>query len=138
MHGPHTMKLLLFCLGFCALSLSASAASAANTPVKNEVKFTGTYYLPDQLTKRPVAKQQAVPRYPSEMSRERLHGQVEVAFIINEKGVTEEVQVATATNPSFADAALVAVKQWRFKPGLKDGVAVRALVLQRLEFEMAN
>lgn len=132
------MKLIPICLGLCALSLGAWAAPAANAPVKNEVKFTGTYYLPDQLGTRPVIIKQAQPRFPSDLSRDGIGGQVEIAFIVNEKGMPEEVQVATATNASYGEAAIVAVKQWRFKAGIKDGVPVRTAILQKIEFEFGR
>jgi len=131
------MKSILSCLGFIAL-VSGVFAAVTDAPVKNDVKLSGTYYLPDQLSKKPVAKEQVAPRYPQDMAQWRVKGQVEIVFIISEKGVPEEVQVATATNQSFGAAAATAVKQWRFKPGQKDGVAVRTAILQRLEFEVQN
>jgi protein TonB len=133
------MKSFLFCLGFLALAAGVFAADkAAAVPVKNEVKFTGEYFLSDQLDTRPAIKQQTVPRFPSDMSRDQTKGRVEIAFIVNAKGVPEEVQVAAATSRSFGEAAVSAVKQWRFKPGKKGGVAVRTAILQELEFAYGN
>lgn len=133
------MKSFLFCLGFLALAAGLSAADNATAgPVKNEVKFTGEYFLPDQLDTRPAIKQQAQPRFPSDMIRDRTTGQVEIAFIVNAKGVPEEVQFASATNLSFGEVAVAAVKQWRFKPGKKGGGAVRTAILQRIDFSYAN
>lgn len=137
--AAYTMKSFLFCLTFLATAAVALAAdNAATALVKNEVKFTGAYFLPDQVDARPVITQQAQPRFPSEMSRNQTEGQAEIAFLINAKGVPEEVQVATATNQSFGEAAAVAVKQWRFKPGKKGGVAVRTAILQTIKFEYGN
>ena len=63
-------------------------------------------------------------------------GQAEIAYIVNEKGRTEEVQIATATNQEFGEAARDAVARWRFKPGKKDGKPVRTAVVQIVTFNL--
>lgn len=112
------------------------AARPEPVPVKNEVKFSGTYLTYDEVPEKPTAVSQSEPKYPRAMWRIRVEGQAVVAFVINEKGSPEEVQVASATDAAFGEAAVEAVKTWRFKPGRKDGAPVKVTVRQKLKFHL--
>ncbi|CAA6677112.1 MULTISPECIES: energy transducer TonB [unclassified Lentimonas] len=54
---------------------------------------------------------------------------VMVLLTVNTEGEIENAEVTRADAPDFAKSVLQAVKQWRFTPALKDGVAVRSRVL---------
>lgn len=132
------MNLRLISLGFCALLTVTLAASPPASPVSNNVNFTGEFYYSTEVSERPAMKKTPAPRYPSEMLKDSSPGRVEVAFIINEKGLPEEVQIAMATNAAFGEAAAKAVKSWRFKPGKLEGKPVRVAILQKIEFTLEN
>jgi len=103
-------------------------------PVSNEVHFTGAYLTPDQVDSPPVVIDQVPPDYPAAMRRNNLDGKVLVALIVLPNGKPDQVQLIEATHPLFADAAVEAVRHWRFKPALKNGVAVAAQMQLPLEF----
>jgi protein TonB len=48
-----------------------------------------------------------------------------VDFIVDERGQVQMARVMKADSQEFADAALTAVQQWRFSPGVKDGRVVQ-------------
>jgi outer membrane biosynthesis protein TonB len=59
-------------------------------------------------------------------------------FIVDENGdVLLEVEAIEATHPEFAVAAMEAVLDWKFDPGLKDGQPVNTKVRQTLEFAVS-
>lgn len=121
------------------LLASACALFAARpepVPVKNEVKFTGVYFAPDEVSEKASATKMPPPSYPHEWSRQGLHGKAVVAFIINQKGRPEQVQAVSATDAAFGWEAVEAVKKWRFKPARKDGAPVSVLVRQLIEFHL--
>ena len=132
------MKLLLVCLGFVALSASAFSASEVLAPVKNEINFTGDFVYVREATVGPVLKKSAPPTYPREMRRTDAGGEAEIAFIVNAKGQPEEVQIFTATNALFGEAAAKAVSQWRYKPGTKNGVPVRVALIKTVVFQIGD
>ena len=61
------------------------------------------------------------PVYPSDLRSEGLTGTVHLQFVVNTAGRPERIQVVSAADPAFAQAAVQALSQWRFKPALRDG-----------------
>lgn len=135
--GPTPMNKFHLSRVLIALTLCAPVSTCALTPVKNELKLKGSYILVGEAAVRPVIVKATTPHYPSSLRLySELVGEVEVVFIINEKGIPEEVQAVSANDIEFAKAALEAVRQWRFKPGMKDGKPARVLVLQKVMFQI--
>lgn len=48
-----------------------------------------------------------------------------IIFIVNQRGRVENPIVQSSTDPIFENAALAAVKQWKFNPGTRNGQPVR-------------
>ena len=63
------------------------------------------------------------PTYPQKALEEGLSGSVTVDFVVDVKGEPAELRIAD-TNPSgvFDQAALEAIKHWRYEPFMLDGV----------------
>lgn len=53
----------------------------------------------------------------------------QIAFIVDEQGVPREISVASTTDTGLGEAAVEAVKQWRFEPVVRDGKAVATKVV---------
>ena len=103
-------------------------------PVSNEVHFTGAYLTPDQVDSPPVVTDQVPPDYPATMHRANLDGKALVALIVLPDGKPDQVQLVEATHPLFAEAAVEAVRHWRFKPAMKNGVPVASSMQLPIEF----
>jgi periplasmic protein TonB len=63
------------------------------------------------------------PQYPSAAGRERIEGTVVLLAVIGTDGSVKDVQVESGL-PILAQAAIDAVKQWRYKPYMIDGEPV--------------
>jgi periplasmic protein TonB len=63
------------------------------------------------------------PQYPTEAGRARLEGAVVLMAVIGKDGGVRDVRVESGL-PILAQAAIDAVKQWRYKPYLVDGEPV--------------
>ena len=63
------------------------------------------------------------PQYPPEAGRERIEGTVVLMAAITKDGTVRDVQVESGL-PLLAQAAIDAVKQWRYKPYLLNGEPV--------------
>jgi TonB family protein len=57
------------------------------------------------------------PKYPEDLRRLQIGGTVRLKVIISPRGSVESVEVLGG-NPILADAAIKAVKQWVYTPGL--------------------
>ena len=77
------------------------------------------------------------PRYPRRACNDGVDGWVDVEFTVNHEGETEEIQVLDASVPGqFENAAVNAVKRWRFEPVVVDGAVVRQRATVRVRFKV--
>lgn len=61
------------------------------------------------------------PEYPEKLLKAKLTGKAVVALRVSKTGRVLEPAIKEATDPAFGEAALTAVKLWRFLPRIKDG-----------------
>ena len=77
------------------------------------------------------------PVYPREAERQNISGWVDVEFTIAPDGSTQELVVRNAEpQRMFDQAAIDAVKRWRFEPVKRDGAAVAQRAAVRIRFEV--
>jgi protein TonB len=74
---------------------------------------------------RPVLLVKVEPSYPHVARRAGLGGRVTLRAVIAEDGSVESVEVFASTNSLFDNAAIEAVRQWRYRPALMNGRPVR-------------
>ncbi len=76
------------------------------------------------------------PDFPEAARRKGVTGWVEVVFTVTPKGTVADAEVRSSSPENvFDDAALRAVKQWRFEPATKDGQSVATRTMIRLKFD---
>jgi protein TonB len=63
------------------------------------------------------------PKYPPEAGQARIEGTVVLLAVIGKDGTVEDVHVESGL-PVLAQAAIEAVKQWRYRPYLLNGEPV--------------
>lgn len=81
-------------------------------------------------------KRTVPPEYPAEARRQKIEGWVEVVFTVMPDGTVDEVEVRNASPANvFDEAAVRAVKQWRFEPVSRDGEKVPQRAITRLRFK---
>ena len=84
---------------------------------------------------RPVMGNPA-PSYPSDAVRNGLSGRVVIKVLIGPDGGVIKARVASASPPGvFDQAALDAVRRWRFEPALYQGQPVKVWAHQPLDFK---
>ncbi|MBL9199740.1 MAG: TonB family protein [Opitutaceae bacterium] len=77
-----------------------------------------------QLDTTPRAVFQARPRYPFELRRRGVGGEVVIDFLVDQDGIVQNAYPVRSTEAGFEAAAIEAVSQWRFEPGRKNGAPV--------------
>jgi periplasmic protein TonB len=85
---------------------------------------------------RPVPTKTPPPEYPHSLKRDGVSGVVAVKVLIDATGSVAECSVSKSTNPGFEEAALEAVKKWKFKPAKKDGAPVEARLIIPIHFQI--
>lgn len=81
------------------------------------------------------------PQYPTSALSRGLEGWVEVSFTITPEGTVEDPVVIGRSSGSkvFDREAIRAIKRWKYKPKIDNGVAVaRTGVLVRLSFTLED
>lgn len=78
------------------------------------------------------------PDYPPQAKQRKIEGYVDLEFSIGPAGTVQDARVIGAQPPSiFNEAALRAVRRWRYNPRLEEGTAVTRTGLQvRLVFKL--
>jgi TonB family protein len=73
------------------------------------------------VDRQPKPKFQARPRYPFEMRRRGIAGEVVVDLIVDDKGDVINARVASSSREEFEAAAVQAISKWKYFPGQKNG-----------------
>jgi TonB family protein len=74
------------------------------------------------------------PLYPESLLKARVAGSATVAFEVTATGVVVDPKVTDASDPAFGEAAIAAIREWRFVPKVKGGQPVSAKVAMPFTF----
>ena len=75
-------------------------------------------------TKPPVLLHSVDPEYSKKARRKKFSGDVKIALVVDENGAPQEVHVEHGVGFGLDEKAVEAVKQYRFKPALRNGKPV--------------
>lgn len=79
------------------------------------------------------------PRYPVESRRRKEQGTVELNLVLGLDGKVETISVAHSSGFARLDqAALDAVRRWRWAPTLRDGSPVKVRGTVEIPFVLSN
>lgn len=87
-----------------------------------------------ELDRTPEAKAQPMPAFPADLARRGVKGTASVSFFVDDSGKVRVPVVTAADAPEFAQAALNAVRQWRFDAPRKSGKKVNAFETWTFDF----
>ena len=91
-----------------------------------------------ELEKRPEVVSQVQAVYPPDLRKAKIEGSVTLVFVLDESGRVTDPRVEQSTRPEFEKPALEAVRKWRFRPGMRDGQAVRTYVRIPMRFRISS
>jgi protein TonB len=98
-----------------------------------------TVYTPGEGVILPVLVRSVRPNYTSEAMKQRIEGTVTLDTVVRADGSVGDVSVAQSLDSVYGldHEAVKAVKQFEFKPGMKDGkpVAVRVQIAVRFSLK---
>jgi TonB family protein len=79
------------------------------------------------------------PDYPLKANAGKIEGWVELDFTVAENGAVKDIAVHAASAPGVFDAAAInALKKWRYKPVMRDSIAVAQRARIRIRFALTD
>jgi len=106
-----------------ACSLAAALSVSALNPLSAAVQDA-----------KPIS--QPAPSYSAYLRSACVEGKVVVRFTVTAKGDVINPEVVSSTDRLLEAPALDAVRQWKFVPATKDGVAINERAIQPVAFVM--
>lgn len=92
----------------------------------------GEYLYVEEL---PEALERPAPAYPDEARRAGIEGTVTVQALVDREGVVRDARVVRGI-PPLDEAALRAVRQWRFRPAKSNGRPIAVWVAVPIRFSL--
>jgi len=88
--------------------------------------------------KIPVPIKTVLPEYPFDMRRFNVRAEVMTKFVVDTQGQVENPVAFRSTNPAFNENALLAIRQWKFKPAMSKGRPVNLEIEIPIAFQIDN
>ena len=89
-----------------------------------------------KVDRQPLPIKQVRPRYPYDLRQRHIEGMAMVLFIVDRNGNVVSALSTQATDAAFADSAVAAVLQWKFRPAEVKGKTVNCRLMVPLNFSL--
>ena len=101
--------------------IAYSAKKKANTPGKGMAESAPAPSCKGEGVSRPILTSRVEPEYSEEARKAKYQGVVVLSVVIQKDGTVGDVSVAQPLGMGLDEKAIQAVKQWSFRPAMKDG-----------------
>ena len=100
--------------------------------------FGGGAYQPGSGVSSPVLLSQVKPQYTTEAMRAKIQGKVWLEVVVMTDGRPGDIRIARSLDRTFGldEEAIKAMRQWRFRPGVRLGSPVPVKVIVEMEFSL--
>ncbi len=109
--------------------------SATGTPAPRGSPPEATPVPEERLDRQPQIQKTTRPIYPPRAVEKRIGGIVLVRVLVSPSGEPLRAEIARGVDRDLDEAAVSAVRQWRFEPGQKGGAPVLAWTTVAVPFE---
>ncbi len=110
----------------------------SSAPQQFAAQAAETVYEIGELDVPPKVRTQTQPKYPAELKKAGVKGELVLSFVVDRDGNVGEIRVVTATDERFIPPATEAVRQWKFIPGTKNGRPVNVLMQLPIVFSFGH
>jgi TonB family protein len=76
------------------------------------------------------------PEYSEEARSAKLQGTVLLKLVVDTDGLAKNIQVLKSQGMGLDEQAVIAITQWKFKPGTKDGAPIPVLAQIEINFKL--
>lgn len=84
----------------------------------------------------PVVLSKVDPEYSEEARKAKYSGTVALLVVVDKDGRARDIRVSRSLGLGLDEKAIEAVQKWRFRPGMKNGVAVDVRALIEVNFRL--
>ena len=124
------MKRVLFAALLVLLVLGVVPAGVAqNKPQATDQAVA----LTDDITP-PRLKEVASPDYTADAKKNKIEGAVTLLIVVDKKGDVVDAKVVKGLGHGLDENAVIAVKEWKYKPAEKDGEPVTVKMEVTVDF----
>ncbi|MEM7143675.1 MAG: energy transducer TonB [Verrucomicrobiota bacterium] len=113
-----------------------SGGQLINEALSDAMKNAGDAFSAVSIEKKPRPVYQPPPKYPRDLFKQGVAGVVKIEAVVGVDGRVRDPRVISSPHPLFNDAAVSAVSQWKFEPGMRDGVKVPFKMLIPVRFSL--
>jgi TonB family protein len=129
---------LLASLTMATLVCAAATVSAVSTVPMTAVAQSTQVYKPGKDVTLPTAVHEVKPSYTPEAMDRRIQGNVLMSVVVLETGDVGYVKITHSLDAEYGldQAAVDAAKQWKFRPGTKDGQPVAVEIMIQITYAL--
>ncbi len=114
----------------------ASCLSLALSPTAYSQQPAEKIYKVSQGVTPPRVLAKVDPDYTKDATEAKISGTVLLKLVVGSDGVGRDIQVVRSLDPGLDAKAILAVQQWKFQPGTKDGQAVSVQATIEVNFRL--
>jgi TonB family protein len=137
-----SLSIIAVVAGGCATGLDTPGGTSVSASAYNRAMFDQgkTYYCGTGNCDTPPSLIRATaPEYPVAALAQGRNGWASVLFDIETTGEISNVRLEAASAPEFGDAALAAIRSWKYKPAKLKGKPVKiSSVRQPIPFSLTG
>ena len=100
------------------------------------IDYIETIFEISEVDRVPRPTYRVTPTYPYKLKQSGIGGTVSLYFVCDPRGRTRDIRVEFSTNIQFEEQAIRALRNWRFEPGIKDGIKVNVKMLIPFSFRV--
>lgn len=117
---------------------AATASAVSVVPMSADATQDTKVYKPGNGVTLPVVVKETKPSYTPEAMKQKIQGSVWMDVVILESGDVGDVKISKSLDAEYGldEQAIKATKQWKFKPGTKDGKPVAVQVVVEMTFTL--
>jgi protein TonB len=113
------------------LTFVAAAAFVAGAAAQEQARK-----IEDGVT-APVLVREVKPQYTKDAKERKVQGTVQMECVVDKDGtVRDDIKVTKSLDPALDDQAIIALRQWRFRPGTFHGQPVPVIVNIEMTFTL--
>jgi TonB family protein len=128
------MKRILLLVFTALLVLSAAAWCSAQSSAQSKAQATmQAVAITDDITP-PRLSEVASPDYTAEAKKKKIEGAVTLMIVIDKKGDVVDAKVVKGLGYGLDENAIIAVKEWKYKPAEKDGAPIAVKMEVTVDF----
>ncbi len=117
------------------LAATGSGESSEDAEPEPEVDPDRIYRMSSEIA-APALVQNSAPRYPEIDARLRREGRVVLLLVVERDGAVSSAKVLRSASKSMDQAAVDAVKKWRYSPATLNGRPVRVSLVVGVDFAL--